>query len=58
VVAIVVDRMAAHMIPARFIDPLSFVTAATMLAGVALSAMAAPAHRAAGTDPMRTLRQD
>ena len=58
VVAVVVDRLAAQMIPARFIDPISFVGAALALVGVAVAAMAAPAHRAAGVDPMLTLRQD
>jgi len=57
-VAIVVDRTAIETIPVRFIDPLSFVAAALALAGVALAAMAVPAHRAAGTDPMLALRQD
>jgi predicted permease len=58
VVAIVVDRMAAHAIPARFVDTFSFAAAALALVGVALAAMAAPAHRAASADPLEALRHD
>lgn len=58
VVAVVVDHMAAQAIPARFIDPFSFVAAAIALVGVALAAMAAPAQRAARADPLEALRHD
>ena len=58
VVAVIVDRMAAQALPARFVDPFSFVAAALALVVVAVAAMAAPAHRAAGADPVLALRQD
>ena len=57
-VAVIVDRMAAQLLPARFIDPLSFAAAALALLGVAVAAIAVPAHRAARTDPLEALRHD
>ena len=58
VVAVIVDRMAARALPARFVDPFSFVAAPLALVVVAVAAMAAPAHRAAAADPLQALRQD
>jgi len=57
-VAVIVDRMAAQALPTRFIDPSSFAAAALALVGVAVMAMAVPAHRAARTDPLEALRHD
>lgn len=40
------------------VDPLAFITATAMLAGVLLAASWAPARRAANLDPMRALRAE
>ena len=55
---IVVDRMAATVLPIPFADSFAFWGAPLSLAVVVLVAIAAPARRATGATPIQSLRQD
>jgi hypothetical protein len=54
----IIDRLTATVMPIRLADPIAFWGAPLALAIVVLVAIAAPARRATGANPVQALRQD